>query len=139
MLFTTTVAIDAPPARVWAVMQDVERWHEWTASITSITRLDPGPLDVGTRVRIRQPRLPAAVWRMTAMAPERGFAWVSRAPGVHVTAHHDIEAVGEGSRVTLTLTYAGLLGPLIGRMTRTLTTRYIGLEAAGLKARAERG
>ena len=39
-VFSTTIDIDAPPARVWQVMSDVERWHEWTPSITSIQRLD---------------------------------------------------------------------------------------------------
>jgi uncharacterized protein YndB with AHSA1/START domain len=36
---TETITIDAPPAVVWAVYTDIERWSEWTASVTT-ARLD---------------------------------------------------------------------------------------------------
>ena len=60
----TSVDVDASPARVWEVMADVGRWPEWTASMTSVELLGDA-LDVGAHVRIRQPKLPAAVWEVT--------------------------------------------------------------------------
>jgi uncharacterized protein YndB with AHSA1/START domain len=51
--FEISVDIAAPPSRVWSVMSDIERWHEWTSTVTSITRLNDGPLRVGARARIR--------------------------------------------------------------------------------------
>ena len=73
---STTIAIDAPTERVAEVMCDVEHWHEWTPSITSITRLGSGPFIVGSRALVRQPRLPPAVWTVTAIDPEIGRAHV---------------------------------------------------------------
>ena len=64
--FSISVDVQAPPSAVWAVMSDVERWHEWTASITSVTRLDPGPLAIGARAHVRQPKLRPADFIVTS-------------------------------------------------------------------------
>jgi hypothetical protein len=50
---------------------------------------------------------------------------------------HHIEPTPTGSRVTLSLTYQGVLGRLMGRWTSGITNRYIAMEAAGLKRRSE--
>ena len=56
MQFETTVQIDASPQSVWEVMTDVERWPEWTTSVQRVERLDDGPLRVGSRARLKQPK-----------------------------------------------------------------------------------
>jgi hypothetical protein len=135
--FNISIEIQAPPHVVWAIMSDVERWHEWTASVTSIRRFDRGPLLPGQRVVIRQPKFPPALWRLTSIHEGRSFEWVSRAPGISVFARHSVEGLDGRSRVTLALEFAGLLGPLFGRMTAGINNRYLKLEAEGLKRRAE--
>jgi uncharacterized membrane protein len=137
LTFSVSVDIDAPVARVWQVMSDVDRWHEWTPSITSIQRVDGTSLEVGTRAIVRQPKLPRATWTVTALESGRGFTWVSTAPGVRMVAHHRVEPVGAGSRATLVMECGGLLGRAVGRLTRQITNRYLGFEASGLKARSE--
>jgi uncharacterized membrane protein len=135
--FRASVEIDAPPDTVWAVMSDAERWHEWTPSVRSVRRLDSGPLRVGSRALIRQPRFPPAVWKVTALDPGRSFTWKSGAPGMWVHAQHAVVPLSGGTRATLTLRYEGPLGRLLGRMTRAITNRYLDFEAAGLKRRSE--
>ena len=44
MEFVRRIDIDAPMDVAWAVMSDGERWPEWTASVTSVRRLDKGPV-----------------------------------------------------------------------------------------------
>ena len=49
MRFEATIDIAAPAQLLFEVYTDVERWPEWTASVTSVERLDQGPLSVGPR------------------------------------------------------------------------------------------
>jgi hypothetical protein len=134
--FSINVDIAAAPDRVWAVMSDIEKWHEWTPSVKSIARRDQGPLRPGSQAWVRQPKFPPAFWTVTEVG-DRGFTWVSRAPGMMVTARHYVTPVGDGSRATLSLNFAGLLGPFFGRLTRDINNRYLAMEAAGLKRRSE--
>lgn len=136
MEFSRTVDIAAAPTVVWAVMADAERWCEWTASVRSIRLLDK-PVRVGSRAMIRQPKFPPAMWTITALDEGRSFTWKTGSPGVWVHAHHSVTPTPEGSRVTLTLKYEGLLGRVIARLTRGITERYLDLEAVGLKRRSE--
>ncbi len=135
--FSISVEIRASPDRVWGVLYDIERWPEWTPTVISIQRLDRGPLAVGSRARIRQPKLPPALWQVTELEEGRSFTWVSRSPGVRVTARHGVEANQDGSQATLSLQFSGLLSPLVARLTRSLSERYLGLEARGLRERSE--
>jgi uncharacterized protein YndB with AHSA1/START domain len=135
--FDITTDIAAPADRVWAVMSDTDRWHEWTPSITSVKRLDDAPFAVGTRVLIRQPKFPPALWKITTIEPGRSFTWESAAPGFRAVGTHRVEPILSGSRATLSLDYHGPFGDVFGRMTSAITERYIGYEADGLKARSE--
>ena len=134
----TTVEIDAPPARVWEVLTDVERWSEWTETVTSVRRLDDGPLRSGSRAKIDQPKIPETEYVVTELAPGRSFTWVATGPGVTTTAGHLLEPLdGDRTRVTLSVEQSGVLGKVMGRFYRGLTDRYLANEAAGLKARCE--
>jgi hypothetical protein len=137
MDFTTIVDIAAPPARVWAVIRDVERWHEWTPSITMIRRHDRGPLRVGSRATVQQPKLPRNDFIVTRLEEDRGFDWQTTSAGLTGVGHHWIEPAGTGSRATLGVTYRGFLAPVVRLVYGRLTQRYIEREAVGLKRRAE--
>ena len=83
-------------------------------------------------------KVPPAEWTVTALEANRGFQIKSRSPGATVVADHWIEAFdGQRSRVTLSVTFSGWLGTLVGRLTRALNESYIAQEAAGLKRRSE--
>ena len=135
--FTTSIDIAAPPNRVWEVMSDIDRWHEWTPSVSGVSRLRDAPFAVGTRAVVRQPKFPPAMWKITSIEPGRSFTWVSVAPGFRAVGHHAVEPTPTGSRATLSLTMHGVLGGFFGWLTKGITERYIGYEAAGLKARSE--
>lgn len=140
MRFQDTIEIAAPALRVFDVWADVEHWPGWTSSVTSVQRLDEGPLRVGSRARVSQPRLPTVVWEVTELAPGESFTWVSGGPGVRTTGRHAVSPADAAGNVTVTATLeqAGPLGPLVGLLTGRLTRRYLRTEAEGLKAHCER-
>jgi hypothetical protein len=138
MHFEDSIDVSAPASAVFDTYADVEHWPSWTSSVTSVELLDPGSFRVGMRARVRQPRLPVAVWQVSELVPGRSFTWVARGPGVVTTATHAVTALTEGTcRVTATLDQEGGLGRLVGLTTRRLTVRYIRTELEGLKAYCE--
>ncbi|SNX94595.1 Polyketide cyclase / dehydrase and lipid transport [Geodermatophilus sabuli] len=113
---STRIDVEAPVEQVWEVLREVERWPEWASTVTSVRRLDDGPLAVGSRVRVEQPRIPPTEDVVTELEPGRSFIWVATGPGVRATARHLLEDLGTGgTRVTLTVEQAGPVGRVMGR------------------------
>ena len=138
MITEDSVEIDAPAQLVWEVFSDVERWPQWTASVTSLVGLDGTALAVGKRFAIKQPGMQKLVWRATEIDPGSSWTWVQRSPGVLVTARHDVTAQPDGrTLVRQQLDQRGVLGAIVGRLMVKKTKRFLELEAQGLKARSE--
>jgi len=136
--FSITLDIRASSELVWSVMTDVARWPDWTASVSRVKPLTSGPLRINSRVRIHQPKLFAASWRVTELEPGKHFTWVSAAPGVLAIAQHLVQPTTIGCCVTLSVSYKGFLGRLLARWTRDLNDRYLVMEGHGLKDCCER-
>ena len=138
MFTEDSIEIDAPPQVVWDVFSDVERWPEWTASVTSLTGKDGPALAVGRRFAIKQPGMQKLMWKVTEIQPGTSWTWVYRAPGVLVTARHYVTALPGGrTLVRQELDQRGVLGALVAQLTVKRTKRYLAMEARGLKARSE--
>jgi uncharacterized protein YndB with AHSA1/START domain len=135
--YETTIDINASPSQVWAVMSDLERWPEWTASMSEVVRTSSGTPGVGSTARVKQPKLAPANFVITAWNPERGFDWETRNALVSAVGHHAIEPTAGGSRVTLYVDFSGPLAGLVTWCYGNLTTRYVRIEAEGLKRRSE--
>lgn len=135
--FSKTIGISASPAKVWQILVDVDQWPQWTKSVTSVERLNENVMAAGAQVRIVQPKLKPAVWTVTQWLPERSFTWISKSPGVTVTAGHEVVRTSAGCDVVLTIHFGGMLGGLVGLIAGRLTNEYMAMEANGLKHRAE--
>lgn len=137
-MFETSVHIAATLEDVWAVLVDVERWPEWTKSMSEVKILGHGPLALGTRVRIKQPRLPPIVWEVTEIAPGHSFAWKATMPGATTIADHRLAPGSQGgTTVTLSIRRSGPLAGLLDLVFKRVTREYVALEAEGLKRRCE--
>ncbi|MET8349229.1 MULTISPECIES: SRPBCC family protein [unclassified Micromonospora] len=140
MRFEAGTEIAADPQRVWAVLVDVQRWPEWTASVRQAQRGEPGPLTVGATVRLDQPKLRPAVWRVTELTEDHAFTWISDTPGVRTRAEHRLLPLpGRPTRVELAITQSGPLAMPVGWLYGGLLRRYLRLEADGLRRRCEQG
>ncbi len=138
MHFERSIEIGASQQRVWDVVSDIAAWPRVTETVESAEVLTPAPLRVGSRVRLRQPKLPEATWEITNWDAPSFFAWQQKSGGVTIDAGHRIEALGDDrARLILTIDMRGLLVPIMGRFYKDLTNRYLDLETEGMKRAAE--
>jgi uncharacterized membrane protein len=138
MYLQTSVDIDAETKRVWDTLMDLERWPEWTRSIDTVQRLDNTEFGVGSRVRIHQPRIPVAIWKVTEFEAGQSFTWVSEAFGIKSVATHRLEPRGDGMvGLTLGLVQTGWLAWLVRSRAEKTAREYLAMESQGLKRRCE--
>ena len=140
MRFEKSIDIDAPQGRVWDVLSALEAWPQRIETVETVELLTPAPITEGSRVRLKQPKLPEGIWDITAWDAPSYFEWTQKTGGITSVAGHRVEALGDGrARLTLTLDMRGFLIPMIALFYRGLTNRYMDLEAEGMKRAAESG
>lgn len=128
-----TRSAPAPAADVWAAVIDVERWPSWTRSMQRVQLLTEGPLALGSRVQVKQPRLAATTWVVTELEAGRSFTWRSTSPGITSTAVHEVTPGPAGTSVLrLALHQEGPLAGVLGVVFSGLIRRYVQMEADGL-------
>lgn len=137
MRYVCEQTVQAPAARVWQLLVDVEAWPAWTESIRQIDRLDDGPLSVGSRSRVTQPKGRPLVWTVTELEPMRNFIWVAKQPGLSIEALHRIDEVGDGVQTTLELIMTGPLTWIANLTAGSRVRSYLEMESVGLKLAAE--
>ncbi len=138
MHLETSIDIDAPQQRVWDVLSALEAWPQRIETVDVVELLTPAPTTKGSRVRLKQPKLPEGNWDVTVWDAPSYFEWTQKTGGTTSVAGHRVGALGEGrARLTLTLDMRGLLIPIMARFYRGLTNRYMSLEAEGMKRAAE--
>lgn len=138
MIVKDIIYIEAQPDEVWAVTEDVERWPEWTPTITSAIRLDDGPFRIGSTVKIKQPLQPVSEWIVTEFVPEERFAWETKRRGLQMRASHEVNMDGPGTMNTLRVEASGVIATLLSPILRTLIRRALLEENRGLKALCEK-
>jgi uncharacterized membrane protein len=138
MRFEKSIEIDAPQERVWEVLSDLEAWPQRIETVETVELLTPAPIKAGSRVRLKQPKLPEGTWDITVWDAPAYFEWTQKTSGITSVAGHRVDPLGQGrARLTLTLEMRGLLMSVIGLFYRDLTNRYMTLEAEGMKRAAE--
>lgn len=138
MRFEQSIDIAASQQRVWEVLSDLEAWPQRIETVDVVELLSAAPAGIGSRVRLKQPKLPEGTWEVTVWDAPAFFEFRQTTAGITSVAGHRVEALDEGrSRLTLTLDMRGLLVPVVALFYRDLTNGYMTVEAQGMKRAAE--
>ena len=133
MRHESTITIDAPAELVWRTIRTVEKWPEWTPTMTEVRRLDDGELRVGSAAEVRQPNQPKRTWTVTELNPDRSFTWTARSPGVRLAAGHAVTERDGTVEVALTFELSGPLAPVAALLAGRTIRRLVDLEASSLE------
>jgi carbon monoxide dehydrogenase subunit G len=112
MLFESSIDISAPVEKVWALIDEIEEWHQWMPSIRKIERVSVGPLKVGSQLSVtaKVSGLPVRLlMTITKLAPERTVFLEGKALGTKLTRFYILEPVNGKTRVTIGGEVSGFL------------------------------
>ena len=138
MRFEESIDVDAGQQRVWDVLSDIEAWPRRIETVEIAELLTHAPVAEGSRVRLKQPKLPEGTWDITVWDAPSYFEMRQKSGGVTSAAGHRVEALEEGrSRLTLSVDMQGWLVPVVGLFSKGITTRYLTSEAQDMKRAAE--
>lgn len=138
MMIENDVHIDAPVDRVWQLTIDVEQWPRLSpTTMTSVTRLDSGPIRLGSTARVVQPRQRPTVWTVTAFEPNQLFVWRATVFGVAMTASHILRPTATGCTNLLRIETSGFGARLLERLAGRKIREAITVENIGFKEAAE--
>ncbi len=135
----SSILINAPSERVWAVLMDFPRYPEWNPFIS---RISGSPEAGASLIRLTPPRGMAMSFKpeVVAVVPDREFRWLGKllAKGLFDGEHiFELQEEPSGVRFVQRERFAGLLVPLLLLMVRKSTVRGFEAMNGALKERAE--
>lgn len=138
MKYRVTISIDTSPEKVWDVISDVERWPEWTPTMSEIHRPGTGRLQVGSKADVRQPGQPRRVWVVTELEDGHSFTWQTGGSMLTFRAEHIVRPVDGHTEVALVFEIAGRAAAPVSLLARRKVAAMVDTEANSLKARCEK-
>jgi len=118
MRFESSIEINAPTKRVWALIDKLEEWPQWMPSIKKIERVSKGPLAVGSQLAVTAKVSGLTVtllMTITEFVSERTVVMQGKALGTNLTRFYNLEPVNGKTRVTIGGDVSGALAWLACR------------------------
>jgi carbon monoxide dehydrogenase subunit G len=112
----TSIEIDAPVERVWAVLADIERQPEWMLDLRDVRLITPPPVGVGTRA--------VGTVQAFGIAVEDPIEVTVFEPPVRYAIRHDGLVTGSGD-IRLALDGDDASGPTLVTWEETLVPRVL--------------
>ena len=118
MTFESSIDINAPAEKVWALVDKLEEWPQWMPSIKKIERLSKGPLTVGSQLSVTAEVSGLTVtllMTITEFVPQRSVVLEGKALGTKLTRFYTLEPVNGKTKVTIGGDVSGALAWLARR------------------------
>jgi carbon monoxide dehydrogenase subunit G len=118
MRFESSIDINAPVERVWALIDKLEEWPQWMPSIKKIERVSEGPLTAGSQLSITAKVSGLTVTLLMTIiefVPERTVVMKGKALGTNLTRFYALEPVNGKAKVTIGGEVSGALAWLACR------------------------
>jgi carbon monoxide dehydrogenase subunit G len=118
MRFESSIDINAPAEKVWAMMGRLEEWPQWMPSIKKIERVSKGPLTVGSQLSVTAKVSGLTVkllMTITKFVPERNVVMQGKTLGTSLTRFYNLEPVNGKTKVTIGGDVSGALAWLACR------------------------
>lgn len=118
MRFESSIEINAPVKKVWALIDKLEEWPQWMPSIKKIERVSKGPLAVGSQLSVmaRVSGLPVKLlMTIREFVPERTVVMQGKTLGTNLTRFYNLGPVNGKTKVTIGGEVSGALAWLACR------------------------
>ncbi len=118
MRFESTIDIDAPPEKVWTLIDKLEQWPQWMPSIKKIERISEGPLTAGSQLSVTAKVSGLTVELLMTIikfVPERTVVMQGKALGTSLTRFYNLEPLNDKTRATIGGEVSGVLAWLARR------------------------
>ena len=118
MRFESSIDINAPAEKVWALVDKLEEWPQWMPSIKKIERVSKEPLTVGSQLSVTAEvsgLTVTLVMTITEFVPERSVVLEGKALGTKLTRFYTLEPVNGKTKVTIGGDVSGALAWLAHR------------------------
>jgi len=104
MRFESSIDINAPAGKVWALIDKLEEWPQWMPSIKKIERLSKESLAAGSQLSVTAKVSGLTVKLLMTIiefVPERTVVMKGKALGTNLTRFYTLEPVNGKTKVTI--------------------------------------
>jgi len=118
MKFASNIDINAPPEKVWTLIDKLEQWPQWMPSIKKIERISKGPLAAGSQLSVTVKVSGFTVtllMTITEFVPERNAVMKGKALGTNLTRFYNLEPLSGKTKATIGGEVSGTLAWLACR------------------------
>jgi len=116
MRFESSIEIDAPVGKVWALINRLEEWPQWMPSIKKIAKVSEGCLTEGSRLSVTVTVVGLRVtllMTITEFVPERTVVLLGKVLGTNLTRFYKMAPIDGKTKVIIGGDVSGALAWLV--------------------------